>query len=571
MNATEKILSISKNTTTPEEMKKNQAIDTSNVLRIKNMDSKGAARNDINKELNDKITIIANNQYLDTLADEALRALVNHNSPPVLYNRNGELIKVCNVQDKDCYNRVITRPVIKSISESSLRGYLARSAKYVKTRVANGKVRHIPTNPPIEVARDILVRDVWEGIPLLRGIVGAPIMRWDGSIYDKPGYDQITALYYSSSDSVGVLKIPDDPDTIDIITAKEILEDLLVDFPFDSEASQTNSIAAILTPVLRDQIEGPVPMLLLDKPSQGTGASLLADVISIISTGKPSYVTTEPEGRQKEEEWRKRITALLLDSRPVVVIDNVEGKLQSPNLCALLTTTQWSDRLLGRNGVINLQNRTFWIVTGNNIRLAGDLPRRCFKTRLDAQQARPWQRTTQHFKHPQLLHFVTNNRGRILTAIYTLARAWIQAGRPAPRQAPILGSFEKWREVIGGILEFADLSGFLENLNELYDDAEQNEGLEIFLEACYTKWGSCSMTVKQLVRSLECAPEVADLLPTWLDPKEKGFTRKLGNLFSKKAGFFFNNGLKLDRVGQANRALKWRITRADNLEKYDPS
>lgn len=544
--------------------------DTRNVFEPKNN-----ARNDFAETFHEEVankltTIVANNRFLDTMADEALKALILSNNPPFLFNRNGELVKINLVQEKDRYNNVVTRPVIKLVGEASLRGYLARSANYVKTRSVNGEIKYLPTTPPLEVVRDVLSRDNWEGIPLLRGVVGAPVMRWDGSLYDDPGYDITTALYYSS-ENFKMLKIPTNPTSLDINQAVAILMDLLADFPFDSEASKANIMAAIITPVLRDQIEGAVPMLLIDKPSQGTGASLLSDLISIVATGKQSYMTTEPEGRQKEEEMRKRITALLMDSRPVVVIDNIEGTLQSPNLCALLTTTQWSDRILGRNDVIDLQNRTFWIATGNNIRLAGDLPRRCFKVRMDAQQARPWQRDTRNFRHPQLIHYIKDNRGGILAAIFTLARAWILAGRPEPKQAPIMGSFEEWREVIGGILELAGINGFLENLSELYSESEQNEGIECFLEACYREWGPRPMTTKQVKRAIEFTPELADLLPSWLDPEEKGFTRKLGNLFARKDGVYFSNGLKLEKSGQSDRALLWRITRSDQLVKFDSS
>ena len=137
--------------------------------------------------------------------------------------------------------------------------------------------------------------------------------------------------------------------------------------------------------------------------------------------GKPAFMTTAPEGRQKEEEWRKRITSLLVDGRPLVVIDNIEGAFQSANLCAVLTSTNWSDRVLGRNELINLQHRTCWIATGNNIRLAGDLPRRCYKVRLDAESARPWQRDPEQFKHPQLLRFVKENSGAVGSYFYPVS------------------------------------------------------------------------------------------------------------------------------------------------------
>jgi len=507
--------------------------------------------------------IVINNRYLPTITRESIEALDKKNHPPILFDRSGEIVKVAQIWEKNRQNQAVTRPVIKPLNESALRGYLARSADYVRMKKVGGDFQAFPDNPPLEVVRDIFTQDNLP-LPLLRGITEAPIMREDGSVNVTPGYDTVTSLYFAPEHGFNMPEIPDKPTAGDIQAALNKLDDIIIDFPFDGAASRANMLAAILTPVLRDLIPGPVPMQLIDKPLQGTGASLLSDVNAIISTGKPAFMTTAPEGRQKEEEWRKRITSLLVDGRPLVVIDNIEGAFQSANLCAVLTSTNWSDRVLGRNELINLQHRTCWIATGNNIRLAGDLPRRCYKVRLDAESARPWQRDPKQFKHPQLLRFVKENRGELLAAIFTLARGWIIAGRPAPKNIPVMGSFEEWREVIGGILEFTGVKDFLGNLNELYESAETDEGIEAFLEGCFDIWDDKCFTTKEVRREIDLNPNLGDLLPPWLDPEEKGFTRKLGNLFARKAGAYFTNGLQLVRDGESHRALLWRIVKPDD-------
>ena len=54
----------------------------------------------------------------------------------------------------------------------------------------------------------------------------------------------------------------------------------------------------------------------------------------------------------------------------------------------------------------------------------------------------------------------------------TLIQAWIAAGQPLHKTR--LGSFEKWSEVMGGVLEVAGIPGFLGNLNELYEAADSD-------------------------------------------------------------------------------------------------
>ena len=100
-----------------------------------------------------------------------------------------------------------------------------------------------------------------------------------------------------------------------------------------------------------------------------------------------------------------------------------------------------------------MSQRATWIATGNNIQLCGDLPRRCYWIRLDARESRPWQR--KNFKHPDLLGWVTRNRGRLIHALLTLARAWFAAGKPKAPNSPRLGSFEAWTETVGGMASSA--------------------------------------------------------------------------------------------------------------------
>ena len=57
--------------------------------------------------------------------------------------------------------------------------------------------------------------------------------------------------------------------------ACDALRDPIGDFPFVDDASRANSLALMLTPILRQAIPGPVPLALIDKPKRGTGGVAL--------------------------------------------------------------------------------------------------------------------------------------------------------------------------------------------------------------------------------------------------------------------------------------------------------
>ena len=148
-------------------------------------------------------------------------------------------------------------------------------------------------------------------------------------------------------------------------------------------------------------IDGPTPLHLIEKPTPGTGATLMVDAIATILTGAGASVMTE--GRD-DEEWRKRVTAKLRQIPSIVLIDNLRQKLDSAAVAAALTAPFWEDRILGASEMARLPIRCVWIATGNNPEFSNEMARRLVRIRLDAHVERPWQRAG--FRHPDLMTWV---------------------------------------------------------------------------------------------------------------------------------------------------------------------
>jgi len=234
------------------------------------------------------------------------------------------------------------------------------------------------------------------------------------------------------------------------------------------------------------------------------------------------------------------------------------------SLAAILTQSNWQDRILGKSEMVVLPHKICWIGTGNNIRLGGDLPRRCYWIRLDAKEARPWQR--KKFKHPELIQWVTDNRGRIIVAILTVAMAWMQAGRPQAPDLPVMGSFENWVRVIGDLLHYLGIEGFLNNLELMYETADDDTPQwEAFITTWHQLLGEAFLTVPELVQKIQEKPELATALPLDLidSIKEKGFTRKLGKALSHRSGVQFTNQLKIQKGKPEHKALTWAVKPKD--------
>lgn len=509
--------------------------------------------------------ILTNNRPLREVSDEALRAMKDANTPdPTLYERGGVLVRV-RPDEKG-------RPVIERLLKEHLRGRLARAADFYI--LGSGGMRHV--SPPSDVVDDVLTRADW-GVPGLDGVIEAPALRPDGSVISQPGYDAATRLLYQPDKGLVVPPVPESPSGEDVRAAIALVDEAIGEFPYVDQASRANAWGLLLTPILRPAIAGCVPLCLLDKPKAGTGASRFAEVVALVSTGKPAAMMGVPKD---DDEWRKQITSQLKKGASLIVIDNVASELGSEHLDRALTCQVWEDRLLQVSEAPSYPQRATWIATGNNLTVRKDFARRCYTCRLDSQMAQPW--TRQGFRHADLLEWVGGHRGALVAALLTIARAWFAAGRPeAPPSIPRIGNFEQWCRVVGGILAHAGFAAFLANLRGHWREADREEAeWEAFLRAWYTVLGEAKVRAGELTTALldaanfEFRESLPDPLDDALDQEEQalrssrpgnagGFTKMLGRALGRKVGTRYGDeNFRLER--QKDLIVKvatWQVLR----------
>lgn len=513
-------------------------------------------RNDAAARVFAEREIVITGEGLGWLTGRAIKALENWNQPPCMFRRGG-IVRV--IIDE------AGRPIIDKADEFTVRWALEECADWKR----ESKHDILSAYPPMDVVRN-LMREPTLSLPPLNGTIEIPTLRGDGTIILKPGYDERTGLFYAPDPDLVIPPVPDKPTKREVRESVALLEEIFCDFPFIDDASRANTIATLITPILRPMIRGPVPLALFDKPAAGTGASLLAEVVSLIVTGRDAPMMTAPI---REEEWDKKIASILLAGNSVVVIDNVDALLKSGALSSVLTCTTYGGRLLGKTEKLELLHRTVWMAAGINIQLGGDMPRRCYLIRMDANMSRPEQR--QGFKHPELKDWVLENRGRIVAAILIICRAWVRAGAPfPPKGSPVMGSFEHWRGAVGGILHSCGVAGFLGNLDELYEESD-NEGAEWerFFERWDSIWGDKPITVATITDYLKNidlrAPldkQVMSVLPgvvadSWSMPGK--FSRKLGSELAHRNGRIYSSGLRLRKGPLSHKVSTWVIVRKE--------
>jgi len=500
---------------------------------------------------------------LPRMIEETLAVLKSYNDPPIIFQRGGAL---CWVQDTGKGVR------IQELTQDMLRPIVAQAAGFeVEKTNRQGEMVIEPVMPPMPVVRSILAQMSWD-VPQLTGLISSPVLRPDGSPLLEPGYDTATGLYYhSDSDKPLVMPpVPDRPTKQDAEEAAEFLiKNVLWDFPFDGQKrianeSRTNALAGLISPIVRPMVDGKMPMLLIDKPSPGTGATLLMDLISLVATGEESAKLSTPDN---DEEWRKQISSWLRDGSPLICLDNIDADLKAPSLSRALTTLIWRDRILGKPDDAKYPQRACWYATGNNLTLGGDLARRSYLAQMDAKLPRPWERKQTEFYHTDIMKWVAEHRGEILAKIMIMARAWVVAGKPPGNRTKILGGFEPFTDTLGGILTYAAVDKFLDNMDILYEnlDAESDEW-EQFWAAWYEKFKDVPKTSTQILIELTAEySTLKDATPTEISEKIKypgpGDAVKIGIVLRKKLGRETKNGYKLTKVviDSAKKTQGWKL------------
>ena len=482
---------------------------------------------------------------LDRATGRAWSLVLGANRSPWLFRLAGEPSWV--VPDDE------GRPVPVTVRDERLRHMLAKLADW---RKLNAKGDLMPAPPPSGVVKS-MVATPDPALPVLAGIVTAPVLGRGGVLLTEPGYHPDARLLYRPPPGFVLPPVPERPTAADIAAARSLLlDDLLGDFPFTGEAERAHALALLLLGFVRPMIDAPTPLHMIEKPTPGTGATLMVDAIATILTGAGASVMTE--GRD-EDEWRKRLTAKLRQLPTLLLIDNLRQELDSSALAAALTAPAWEDRVLGASDMVRLPVRCAWVATGNNPAVSHEIARRLVRIRLDARTDQPWRRDG--FQHPDLMVWVRAHRARLVAACLTLCRAWIAAGRP--RGARSLGSFEVWSQTLGGILQVAGVAGFLDNLDEVIA-ASDSEGRawRSFIQIWWDRFGSVEVSVSDLIGFAQSAEASLPINAK----NEHGLKVSLGAAFTKLRDRAFRVGDRLVHLRQGkvlHNSQRWRLEPAE--------
>jgi hypothetical protein len=333
----------------------------------------------------------------------------------------------------------------------------------------------------------------WGQIPMLLGISEAPILRRDGSLLAEPGYDISTRLYVE-----GRFPRFELPETVSLEQAKEAAVRLLApfrEFPFVDEAADLSVVLAyLLTLAQRPQLPT-APIFCISATTPGTGKGLIIEVCNQIVRGRDAATMPPVQGSAGEDETRKRITALFKEGVASINLDNWSKPIGGEAMNAMLTTSEWTDRVLGASTTVSLPNRSTIAATGNNLSVRGDMTRRALLVQLDPGVERPELRV---FDQPDLIGYIAQERHNLLADLFTILKAYQQAGSPDCHEKP-LGRFEPWCAAVCGPIRWLGYPDPLDSQERLRAQDPEAEKLELLLSAWHAQVGNAWKTAADII------------------------------------------------------------------------
>ncbi|NWG52878.1 MAG: bifunctional DNA primase/polymerase [Hydrogenophilaceae bacterium] len=484
-----------------------------------------------------------------------------------IYERSGELVRPCRL---DAQRSMATASnliqvhdpepsagalVLTPVTEPWLLDQLSRVARFAKPSARKGD-SFVTADPPLALARGLLARKGAWRLPVIRGLIEAPTLRRDRSILQDEGHDPQSGLYF---DAAGIVfpKIPEEPSREDALRALERFIRLFRCFPFaphdapedwrpDAEeglkpsVSRSVVLSAVLTGLVRRSLAS-APLHAVDAPTRGSGKSLIADLVSIIVTGRRARVVSWV---RDEAENEKRLFSALLQGDPAIFIDNVEHQLESAALCSILTQGDWTSRVLKESKNVSVSTAALFMATGNNLAFKGDMTRRVVVARLDPRAERPEERG---FSFDAREHAVME-RSFLVASGLTILRAYVAAGCPMRGRVSPVGSFEDWT-FIREALTWLDQPDPALSRSRVQDEDPEREELGEVMAAWAEAFGDRPVTVREaldfafegrngLMREAEEARPRLRLLAAF---EQTGFgdkvnAKRLGHWFKSRSG-----------------------------------
>jgi hypothetical protein len=408
-----------------------------------------------------------------------------------------------------------------------------------------------PADPSLQLVRSLIARTKMSLLPRIRAFTQCPYIQKNGQITSSSGYNPETEIYLLR-DVQELTSLPETPTKHNAGESLDYLKGFLSGFPFASGNDLSVALSALLSAVNKVNLDN-IPLHAFNAPTAGTGKSLLADVIALITTG--NTISVMSQGKD-EVETEKRLHSAMLAGDTIISMDNCDEPLGGDVLCQILTQPAIRIRPLGASKLVDAQKSCMILATGNNMIFEGDITRRTLVCTLDAKMERPETRKFDFDAKEQALL----KRDDIIFHCLMILKA-SKSHLSNPLTIP-LGSFEEWSRQIRDTLVWLGFSDPVNSQKNIRSTDPTFNAQQDLLDALRLHFGEEKFKTRDVLNSRDCRRDqrFTDALDT-LGCISRGeiSPASLGKNLNKLNNRIIN-GLQLIKVSQSGNAVDWKIS-----------
>jgi len=241
-----------------------------------------------------------------------------------------------------------------------------------------------------------------------------PVICPDGLIVES-GYVEGVRAFITSRDALP---------SVAVAEAVAALTALFRDYQFATPGDSSRAVAGLLAPALLSGgiIEGRMPVFVIEADENGSGKTLMSGMVRDCYKAKAAGITESKNGVGSFDE---SIAKALASGNMFVFLDNLKDGVDSSLLEFLVTCDGAFDaRVPGRYVKVNPAKHIFQL-TGNGFRMTKDLSSRALITRIHKKR--------DHYFDWDPQKFIKENQPYYLGCIFSVIRAWVDAGKPVTR------------------------------------------------------------------------------------------------------------------------------------------
>jgi hypothetical protein len=498
---------------------------------------------------------------LPWIVDEAEEVLLRDYAKWGIYQRGDFLVRAVEATVDDDPREYVRRPpgavILRTATSYMLQDVFGRAICWER---GEGKRAHA-VDCPVQIPTQYLSRAGQWRLPVLVGVVEAPVMREDGSLLITPGYDERTGLLLQSSIA---WRPPASLSDEAVAAAVKCLKAPFAQFPL-SPAGLSVVISGILTGLQRRRLFS-APIHAFNAPVQGAGKTLLADCIALVVNGR--RVVSISANVKDAEEFRKKLITICIAGDLVVSFDNITRPLENDTLATITTVPTHTDRFMGGMSKVEVVTNILFLATGNNLEFQGDMPSRVIVAYIQPDCERPEERS---FEIDDLRAHVLEHREELVTAALTIMQAYHFRKNEGPAIKPF-GRFEQWSREIREAMIWAGLADPCETREEVIEANPERDADLVVFENWHRAFGAREITLQELINAavgVEGKYGDVDLKTAFseiaadLKRPEQINSRRLAWWCRNRVGRVIG-GYKLLRSGKAHAGfMAWRVARVE--------